>query len=426
MTAIANRELRATLLTLGFGAFACQASVRICDAMLPQLSQEFGVSIAAASAVIAAFVIAYGLSQLLHGPLGDRYGKLRMIRITAAIAAVGSLACAFAPGLDALTVLRFVTGAAASAVIPLTIAWVGDEVAYEVRQRTLARLMAGSNSGMIFGLVMGGFFVDTIGWRAGFAVLAVALAVTSGALWLRTRRAGPVDAAATAAPPSTTSTNSTTSTTSTPASAPPSLSPRRIAGQFATVLRNARARLVLAIVVAEGALAFGALAFIPTFLHLRHGMPLWQAGLVVAGYGVGGISYAMTAHWLVPRMGERGLSAVGGLLLCIGVLSVGGPMPLVEAMKCWLGGFGFFMLHNTLQTVATQMMPQMRGTAIAAFALALFAGQAVGVAVAGRVGPVWGFEPLFMGIAVGLAGLGALIAWRVAGRAAPAREAAAQ
>ena len=420
MTAIANRELRATLLTLGFGAFACQASVRICDAMLPQLSQEFGVSIAAASAVIAAFVIAYGLSQLLHGPLGDRYGKLRMIRITAAIAAVGSLACAFAPGLDALTVLRFVTGAAASAVIPLTIAWVGDEVAYEVRQRTLARLMAGSNSGMIFGLVMGGFFVDTIGWRAGFAVLAVALAVTSGALWLRTRRAGPVDAAA------TTAATSTTSTTSTPASAPPSLSPRRIAGQFATVLRNARARLVLAIVVAEGALAFGALAFIPTFLHLRHGMPLWQAGLVVAGYGVGGISYAMTAHWLVPRMGERGLSAVGGLLLCIGVLSVGGPMPLVEAMKCWLGGFGFFMLHNTLQTVATQMMPQMRGTAIAAFALALFAGQAVGVAVAGRVGPVWGFEPLFMGIAVGLAGLGALIAWRVAGRAAPAREAAAQ
>lgn len=422
MTANANRELRATLLTLGFGAFACQASVRICDAMLPQLSQEFGVSIAAASAVIAAFVIAYGLSQLLHGPLGDRYGKLRMIRITAAIAAVGSLACAFAPGLDALTVLRFVTGAAASAVIPLTIAWVGDEVAYEVRQRTLARLMAGSNSGMIFGLVMGGFFVDTIGWRAGFAVLAVALAVTSGALWLRTRRAGPVDAAATAASTSTTSTNSTAAS----ASAPPSLSPRRIAGQFATVLRNARARLVLAIVVAEGALAFGALAFIPTFLHLRHGMPLWQAGLVVAGYGVGGISYAMTAHWLVPRMGERGLSAVGGLLLCIGVLSVGGPMPLVEAMKCWLGGFGFFMLHNTLQTVATQMMPQMRGTAIAAFALALFAGQAVGVAVAGRVGPVWGFEPLFMGIAVGLAGLGALIAWRVAGRAAPAREAAAQ
>jgi len=68
----------------------------------------------------------------------------------------------------------------------------------------------------------------------------------------------------------------------------------------------------------------------------------------------------------------------------------------------------------------------MRGTSIAAFALALFAGQAVGVAVAGRVGPVWGFEPLFMGIAVGLAGLGALIAWRVAGRAAPAREAAAQ
>ena len=85
MTANANRELRATLVTLGFGAFACQASVRICDAMLPQLSQEFGVSIAAASAVIAAFVIAYGLSQLLHGPLGDRFGKLRVFRIASSM-----------------------------------------------------------------------------------------------------------------------------------------------------------------------------------------------------------------------------------------------------------------------------------------------------------------------------------------------------
>lgn len=420
MTANANRELRATLVTLGFGAFACQASVRICDAMLPQLSQEFGVSIAAASAVIAAFVIAYGLSQLLHGPLGDRFGKLRVIRIASSIAAVGSLACAFAPGLDMLTMLRFVTGAAASAVIPLTIAWVGDEVAYHVRQRTLARLMAGSNSGMIFGLVMGGFFADTIGWRAGFAVLAVALATTSIALWVRARRVA--SAAAVASGLDAVRANATTA--SAPAAIPApvqSLSPQQIARQFATVLRNGRARLVLAIVVAEGALAFGALAFIPTFLHLRHGMPLWMSGLVVAGFGVGGISYALSAHWLVPRMGERGLSAVGGLLLCIGVLSIGGPYPMVEAMKCWLGGFGFFMLHNTLQTVATQMVPQMRGTAIAAFALALFGGQAVGVGVAGRVGPSWGFENLFVGIAVGLACLGGIIAWQVAGRDAAAQ-----
>lgn len=383
------------------------ASVRICDAMLPQLAGEFGVSIAAASAVITAFVIAYGLSQLLHGPLGDRFGKLRVIRIASSVAALGSLACAFAPGLDALTVLRFVTGAAASALIPLTIAWVGDEVDYAVRQKTLARLMAGSNSGMIFGLIMGGLFADTIGWRAGFAVLAVALAATAATLWLRDRRA-----AASAA----------SSANSAPA-VPPAhrLSAGAIARQFGTVLRSARARLVLFIVLLEGALAFGALAFVPSFLHLSHGMPLWQAGLVVAGFGGGGLTYALTAHWLVPRLGERGLSAIGGVLLCIGVLSIGGPSPVHEAMKCWLSGAGFFMLHNTLQTVATQMVPQARGTAIAAFALALFAGQSVGVTVAGHIGPTWGFDRLFVVIAIGLACLGAVIAWRVGGRGAAAQ-----
>lgn len=125
--------------------------------------------------------------------------------------------------------------------------------------------MAGSNSGMIFGLVMGGFFADTIGWRAGFAVLAVALATTSIALWVRARRVA--SAAAVASGLDAVRANATT------ASAPATNTSRcshchqqqeKIARQFATVLRNGRARLVLAIVVAEGALALQqALAFHP-------------------------------------------------------------------------------------------------------------------------------------------------------------------
>jgi MFS transporter, YNFM family, putative membrane transport protein len=47
-----------------------------------------------------------------------------------------------------------------------------------------------------------------------------------------------------------------------------------------------------------------------------------------------------------------------------------------------LGGFGFFMFHNTMQTNATQMAPAARGTAVSLFALALFMGQSVGVLLA--------------------------------------------
>ena len=59
-------------------------------------------------------------------------------------------------------------------------------------------------------------------------------------------------------------------------------------------------------------------------------------------------------------------------------------------------GFGFYMLHNTLQTVSTQMTPQARGTAVALFSCAFFLGQAVGVPVAAPVADSIGAPALFL------------------------------
>jgi predicted MFS family arabinose efflux permease len=59
-------------------------------------------------------------------------------------------------------------------------------------------------------------------------------------------------------------------------------------------------------------------------------------------------------------------------------------------------GLGFFMLHNTLQTEATQMTPQARGTSVALFASMYFIGQTVGVALAAPVMDRHGARPLFV------------------------------
>jgi predicted MFS family arabinose efflux permease len=56
-----------------------------------------------------------------------------------------------------------------------------------------------------------------------------------------------------------------------------------------------------------------------------------------------------------------------------------------SAPACFLAGLGFYMLHNTLQINATQMAPERRGAAVAAFASCFFIGQSVGVAVNGHL-----------------------------------------
>jgi predicted MFS family arabinose efflux permease len=380
-------DQRRTLATLSAGAFASQASIRLCDPLLPQLSQQFGRPIAEVASAVTAFAVAYGLMQLVHGPMGDRYGKLRVVRVMAVAAALASLACAFAADLGQLVALRFVAGATCAALIPLSLAWIGDSVPYEARQQVLARFLTGSTLGVVFGQVAGGLFADTVGWRATFLLPAIVLAAVALAF-----RRDPAAAAVPVAPEGA------------------SQGVAGIARQFAQVLRVPWARFVIAVVFVEGVFVFGAFAFVPTWLHVHHGMPLWQCGLAAAGFGVGGFAYALSAPWLIPRLGEIGLALGGATLFAVGLIGVGGPWWPVQAVWCAFAGLGFLMLHNTLQTLATQMAPHARGTAIAAFAACLFAGQSGGVALGARLVETAGYRAVFVGAALLLCALAAVLA----------------
>ena len=164
------------------------ASMRVCDPMLVELSREFQVTTGDASAVIAAFAVAYGVLQLVYGPLGDRLGKVRVIIAATAACALFSALTALAPTFTVLVLSRAAMGAAAAGIIPLSMAWIGDQVAYEQRQETLARLMAATVTGMMAGQWFGGFATETLGWRTAFGVLAV-MFFAAAALLLRHARA---------------------------------------------------------------------------------------------------------------------------------------------------------------------------------------------------------------------------------------------
>ena len=161
----AAAEASAALRLLSAAAFASMASMRVCDPMLPLLATEFGVSIGKAAQTISAFAIAYGLLQLFYGPLGDRYGKTRVISLAVLACTLANLAAVFAPTIDALVALRAVAGAAAAGVIPLTMAWIGDSVPYERRQQVLAQFLMATIFGMIAGQWMAASPPNT--WAGG-------------------------------------------------------------------------------------------------------------------------------------------------------------------------------------------------------------------------------------------------------------------
>ncbi|MCX7151660.1 MAG: MFS transporter, partial [Proteobacteria bacterium] len=110
---------RAVLL-LSIAALGSAASTRAADPLLPLLGAQFGVSAGAASIVITAFGVSYGLLQVVSAPLSDRFGKYFVICIATLISAFGTLACALSPSLEWLAVTRFASGATIGAIIPLS------------------------------------------------------------------------------------------------------------------------------------------------------------------------------------------------------------------------------------------------------------------------------------------------------------------
>jgi predicted MFS family arabinose efflux permease len=130
-------------------------------------------------------------------------------------------------------------------------------------------------------------------------------------------------------------------------------------------------------------------------------------GILLSVFGLGGVLYTISIRKLQIILNEVGFVAVGASILFI--FFVGLPMMNATALIgvwCVLGGIGFYMFHNTLQTKATEMYPQARGTAISVFAMSLFSGQAVGTIIFGILSTAYGYAISFVTVAVCMLVLG--------------------
>ena len=375
------------IVLLSVAAFAAAANMRVLDPLLVQLSAEFNVTVGAASIATTLFLLANGVFVLVHGPFGDRHGKMPVVAVACIAAALCCTASALSFSLGMLAGTRFLTGVTSSAIIPLAIAWLGDNVSYDRRQATLARFLTGQTLGLMTGAAMGGALGDWLGWRAVFWVLTTISLVAGIALFV-VMRARPDIAK------------------------PGERAAGSMVSQMLGVLRRPWALTIIVVVALEGGVFWGSFTFVGAHLHLRFGLSLAAVGLAVAAFGGGGFIYVTVAHHLVRLLGERGLVLWGGtgLGLSFALLALA-PNAIVAFAAIVLCGITFYMLHNTLQTNGTQMAPEARGSALALFALCLFVGQAIGVPVAAPIVDRYGAEPIFLFAAVFLPLLSWYFAW---------------
>ena len=376
MPSTAGSSPTRTIVTLAIACFASAVSLRACDPILPEIAKSFGTTPGMAANVVTFFGIAYGGAQFGYGLAGERFGKLKTMIAATFLSAATAWVCALSNSLTFLVAARIGAGIAAAAIIPLAMAWIGDAVPYERRQSMLARFLTGQISGLVLGQFFGGIIAEYFGWRWVFVTIAVTFLLAGSALaYEYATGAGRVEA-----------------------SEPPH-EPALV--RVGAMFRRAWVVTVLGAVFLEAMIFFGAFTFAGSELWARFGIGFDKIGLIVAGFGVGGLVYAATASTMLPRLGEGGLVVGGGIVVALAFSLIAiAPSPWWVAPATIAAGCGYYMLHNTLQTHATQMAPEARGIALGMFASSLFLGQSVGVAIAAPVFDYTGGRPIFLAGAV--------------------------
>ncbi|HEX3945820.1 MAG TPA: MFS transporter [Rhizomicrobium sp.] len=118
--------------------------------------------------IVNAYLLPLSALLLLGGALGDRFGRRGILIFGVALFGVGSAGCAVAPGVTSLLAARALQGVGAALLLPNSLAILGSAFSGEARGRAVGTWSASSAAAAALGPVLGGWIIDTIGWRAIF------------------------------------------------------------------------------------------------------------------------------------------------------------------------------------------------------------------------------------------------------------------
>jgi predicted MFS family arabinose efflux permease len=338
---------------IALAGFSAALSTRALDPVLPHVAEEFAISITTAASIAAGYALIYALVQPLTGAAADLFGKPRLMTLCLALLGMACILGALATSFSALFATRILAGIASGGVFPIALGLTADLVAPAKRQVAIGRTLAGSMTGNLLGATASGIIGDLIGWRGVLVILGVLGLIAAAAVAAGFRGAA--------------------------LAAPPKSDLKALRKGYRTIFSNPNTRFCYSAVFVEGCCIFGLFPFIAAFLFELGEKSLSIAGIVIAGFAIGGLLYTGTVSRLLPRLGVNGMMIAGASLvgLQLVVLSFGLGWKL-QLLSMLVMGFGFYSIHGCLQVFASELSIEARATAMSLHSFFFFMGQTVG------------------------------------------------
>lgn len=323
------------------------------DPLVSAIARDFAVPVTAAALVTSAYALPFAFSQPVLGAIGDLWGRAKLLKVCLWGLTIALFSCALAPSFALLFAFRFLAGIAGGGIVPSTMAMIGDRFPAPERQIAISRVTAAGLAGQIMSASLAGILAATIGWRTGLiAAGSFALVAAIGAT-VFIHPTGPAT--------------------------PTTFRISDAVENYRKVFRNPKAKLCFGTVFLEGIALFGATPFIAEVLERSGAGGPKEAGLIIGGIGVGGVIYSLVLPVTLRRLSRPSLMGGGGLIASAGLGGLALQLPWsIVALLFVFTGFGYMMLHNSIQTEVVDLAPAARSSAYSVHAFSFFTGQALG------------------------------------------------
>jgi MFS transporter, YNFM family, putative membrane transport protein len=155
-----SAEYRRVLVALFVAGLATFAVLYSPQGLLPELSAEFDVSATSATLTLSLTTLALGAALLVAGPVSDVVGRTRLIHLSLWASAIVAVACAVAPGWNALLVLRLLQGIVLAGLPAVATAYLREELHPSTHARAAGLYIGGTALGGMAGRLVAGFGAD--------------------------------------------------------------------------------------------------------------------------------------------------------------------------------------------------------------------------------------------------------------------------
>ncbi|MGA9583420.1 MAG: MFS transporter, partial [Allosphingosinicella sp.] len=153
----------------------------VVNVALPAIGADLGAEASGLQWIVNAYLLPLSALLLLGGAAGDKFGRRRLFLLGIALFALASALCALAPNLPLLLAGRALQGVASAMLMPNSLALLGAAFGGEARGRAIGTWAAAGAIAGALGPLLGGWLVESVGWRS---IFLINLPVAAGALWL--------------------------------------------------------------------------------------------------------------------------------------------------------------------------------------------------------------------------------------------------